>query len=140
MDSAFNLQEYEITVAAIHRNFSPSQLYEHAIRYEKDASIAENGALVAYSGAKTGRSPKDKRVVKHANSEADVWWGPVNIPLDARSFAINRERARDYLNTRDRLYCFDDTAAKKLARLFIDNFKQYESGASAEVRAASPAL
>jgi 5-methyltetrahydropteroyltriglutamate--homocysteine methyltransferase len=38
-------------------------LYEHAIRYEKDASIAENGALVAYSGVKTGRSPKDKRVV-----------------------------------------------------------------------------
>jgi len=45
-------------------NLPPSALYEHAIRYEKDASIAENGALVAYSGAKTGRSPKDKRIVK----------------------------------------------------------------------------
>jgi phosphoenolpyruvate carboxykinase (ATP) len=31
-----------------------------------------------------------------------------------------------------------DAAAKKLAALFIDNFKKYESGASAEVRAASP--
>jgi phosphoenolpyruvate carboxykinase (ATP) len=31
-----------------------------------------------------------------------------------------------------------DAAAKKLARLFVDNFKKYESGASAEVRAASP--
>src|SRR5262249_8316562 len=31
-----------------------------------------------------------------------------------------------------------DAAAKKLARLFIDNFKKYESGASPEVRAASP--
>ena len=39
-----------------------------------------------------------------------MWWGPVNIPLDAHSFAINRERARDYLNTRERLYCFDGFA------------------------------
>jgi phosphoenolpyruvate carboxykinase (ATP) len=110
MGNAFNLQDYDLTVAEIHRNLSPSHLYEHAIRYERDASIAENGALVAYSGVKTGRSPKDKRVVKHPNSEADVWWGPVNIPLDAHSFATNRERARDYLNTRDRLYCFDGFA------------------------------
>lgn len=110
MDTAFNLRDYEITVAEIYHNLPPSQLYEHAIRYEKDASIAENGALVAYSGVKTGRSPKDKRVVKHPNSEADVWWGSVNIPLDAHSFAINRERAHDYLNTRERLYCFDGFA------------------------------
>src|SRR5262245_43399949 len=110
MDSAFNLQDYDITVAEVHRNLPPSQLYEHAIRYEKDAGIAENGALVAYSGAKTGRSPKDKRVVKNPKSEADVWWGPVNIPLDEHAFAINRERARDYLNTRERLYCFDGFA------------------------------
>src|SRR5262244_2349151 len=110
MENPLNLHDYDITVGEIHHNLSPSRLYEHAIRYEKDASIAENGALVAYSGAKTGRSPKDKRVVKHANSEADVWWGPVNIALDANSFAINRERAHDYLNTRERLYCFDGFA------------------------------
>src|SRR3954447_14317346 len=110
MNPSFNLREYDLTVAEVHRNLPPSRLYEHAIRYEKDASIADNGALVAYSGAKTGRSPKDKRVVKHPESEADVWWGTVNIPLDAHSFAINRERARDYLNTRDRLYCFDGFA------------------------------
>jgi phosphoenolpyruvate carboxykinase (ATP) len=110
MVKAFNLQDYDIAVAEVHRNLPPSQLYEHAIRYEKDASIAENGALVAYSGVKTGRSPKDKRIVKHPSSEADVWWGPVNVPLDAHSFVINRERARDYLNTRERLYCFDGFA------------------------------
>jgi phosphoenolpyruvate carboxykinase (ATP) len=109
-NNSFNLRDYDITVAEIHRNLPPSALYGHAISYEKGASIAENGALVAYSGVKTGRSPKDKRVVKHPDSEADVWWGPVNIPLDAHSFAINRERARDYLNTRDRLYCFDGFA------------------------------
>jgi phosphoenolpyruvate carboxykinase (ATP) len=81
--------------AEIYRNLPPSVLYEHAIRFEKDASIAENGALVACSGAKTGRSPKDKRVVQHPDSEKDVWWGSVNIPCDLRTFAINRQRALD---------------------------------------------
>src|ERR1700752_912124 len=103
MADAFNLRDYNITVAEIHHNLPPSSLYEHAIRYEKDASIAENGALVAYSGLKTGRSPKDKRVVKNVGSENDVWWGTVNIPLAPHSFDINRQRAQDYLNTRERL-------------------------------------
>jgi len=107
---AFDLKDHELTVAEIHRNLPVGMLYEHAIRYEKGASIADNGALVAYSGAKTGRSPKDKRVVKNSASERDVWWGSVNIPLESGAFAINRERARDYLNTRERLYCFDGFA------------------------------
>ena len=106
----FNLQDYGITVSEIHHNLAPGLLYEHAIRYEKESSIAENGALVAYSGEKTGRSPKDKRVVRHPDSESDVWWGAVNIPLAPQSFATNRESALDYLNTRDRLYCFDGFA------------------------------
>jgi phosphoenolpyruvate carboxykinase (ATP) len=110
MNNSFQLDEHDITVAEIHRNLPPCLLYEHAIRYEKDAAIAANGALVAYSGEKTGRSPKDKRIVEHSASKDDVWWGPVNIPLDAHTFAINRERACDYLNTRDRLYCFDGFA------------------------------
>jgi phosphoenolpyruvate carboxykinase (ATP) len=110
MGGKFDLREYGLTVGEVNHNLPPSVLYEHAIRYENDATIAESGALVAYSGGKTGRSPKDKRVVKHPDSEAEVWWGPVNIPLDAHAFEINRERAHDYLNTRERLYCFDGFA------------------------------
>ncbi len=108
--NSFSLKQHELTVGEIHRNLPPSVLYEHAILYEKDAHIAENGALVAYSGSKTGRSPKDKRVVKQGVSENEIWWGAVNIPLDPHAFAINRERARDYLNSRERLYCFDGFA------------------------------
>jgi phosphoenolpyruvate carboxykinase (ATP) len=104
------LKKHGLNVAEVHHNLPASSLYEHAIRYEKDARIAENGALVAYSGVKTGRSPKDKRLVRHAESEKDVWWGPVNIPCDASTFAVNRQRAIDYLNTRERLYCVDGFA------------------------------
>jgi phosphoenolpyruvate carboxykinase (ATP) len=99
MTDSFNLQDYGLTTAEIHRNLPVGALYEHAILYEKDGHIAENGSLVAYSGVKTGRSPKDKRVAKQSPSENEVWWGTVNIPLDPGTFALIRERARDYLNS-----------------------------------------
>src|SRR4029078_702093 len=108
--SAFTLNQHGLAVTEVHRNLPPSALYEHAIRHEKDASIAENGALVAYSGVKTGRSAKDKRGVEASASKNDIWWGPVNIPCDERTFQINRQRALDYLNTCERLYCFDGFA------------------------------
>jgi phosphoenolpyruvate carboxykinase (ATP) len=73
LTNSFDLGEHELRVKEIHRNLPPSFLYEHAIRYEKEATIAENGALVAYSGEKTGRSPKDKRIVKNPASEKEVW-------------------------------------------------------------------
>ena len=103
----FDLRDQGLTVREVYRNLPPSTLYEHAIRYDPNACIAENGALVAYSGTKTGRSPKDKRVVKNPQSQGDVWWGDVNVPLDQQTYGIMRERARDYLNICERLYCVD---------------------------------
>jgi len=108
--NSFDLREHQLTAAEIGRNLPPSVLYEHAIRYDKEATIAENGALVAYSGEKTGRSPKDKRIVKNPVSEKDVWWGTTNVSLDPQSYRSVRQRALDYLNICDRLYCFDGFA------------------------------
>ena len=108
--SLIDLAPHKITVKTCHRNLPPSRLYEEAIRHEAGTTISDRGALIAYSGEKTGRSPKDKRVVKQAPSADDVWWGPVNFPLDEPTFMINRERAIDYLNTRERLYCVDGYA------------------------------
>jgi phosphoenolpyruvate carboxykinase (ATP) len=108
--NSFDLGPHGLNVKELYRNLPPSVLYEHAIRYEKEATIAENGALVAYSGEKTGRSPKDKRIVKNPASEKEVWWGTTNVPLDPKSYRTVRQRALDYLNVCDRLYCFDGFA------------------------------
>jgi phosphoenolpyruvate carboxykinase (ATP) len=110
MAAAFNLDAHGISVPEIHRNATPAFLYEAALRHEKGAAISSTGALIAYSGKKTGRSPDDKRVVDEPEVRDDVWWGKVNIKLDAQSFTINRERAIDYLNTRERLYVVDGFA------------------------------
>ncbi|MDZ4686246.1 MAG: phosphoenolpyruvate carboxykinase (ATP) [Planctomycetaceae bacterium] len=107
MTTTFDLSVHGLSVKEVLRNPAPSRLYEEAIHFEPGTTIADSGALIAYSGEKTGRSPQDKRVVRHQQSEKDVWWGPVNFPLDELTFMINRERAKDYLNTCPRLYVID---------------------------------
>lgn len=105
-----DLSPFGIKVEDVRRNVVPAVLYEDALRNEPTAAIAHSGALAITSGEKTGRSPHDKRIVKASPSDADIWWGAVNLPIDQHTFEINRERARDYLNTRDRLYVVDGYA------------------------------
>lgn len=103
----FNLSQYGIDVKEIHRNSSVPVLYEIGLRREKGTAISDTGALLVYSGEKTGRSPKDKRIVRHPDSENNIDWGEINIELDEHVFNINHERALDFLNTRDRLFVVD---------------------------------
>lgn len=98
---------YNLKPQNLYRNASPAKLYKLAILTEDDTELSDKGALIAYSGDKTGRSPKDKRVVKSPESEDSIWWGEVNIPMNAAQFEINKERALDYLGIQDTLYVLD---------------------------------
>lgn len=102
--------ETGLDTSRIFRNSSVANLYEDALRYEEGTVITSSGALATFSGSKTGRSPKDKRIVEEPTSSGDVWWGPVNIKMDEHTFMVNRERAVDYLKTRKRIYVFDGYA------------------------------
>ncbi len=103
----FNLHQRGIEVENIHRNTNVPALYEIGLRKEKGTAISDVGALLVYSGEKTGRSPGDKRIVQHPDSENNIDWGDINIELDEHTFMVNRERAIDYLNTRERLFVVD---------------------------------
>ncbi|OWZ35994.1 phosphoenolpyruvate carboxykinase (ATP) [Cryptococcus neoformans c45] len=105
----FSQAGFDLDRIHIKRNAPVASLYEDAILNE-GAVISSNGALINFSGKKTGRSPKDKRIVFEETSKDDVWWGPVNIKMDEHTFEINRERAIDYLNTRENVYVFDGFA------------------------------
>jgi phosphoenolpyruvate carboxykinase (ATP) len=104
-----DLTPHEITVPVVIRNASPARLYEDAFSREH-AGIVSSGAIAIRSGAKTGRSPADKHLVRSPESERDVWWGPVNHAIDEHTFLLNRQRAIDYLNTRDQVYVCDGYA------------------------------
>ena len=59
------------------RNAAPARLYQDAILFDA-AQITSSGGLATKSGVKTGRSPKDKRVVDQKSVHDDVWWGAVS--------------------------------------------------------------
>jgi phosphoenolpyruvate carboxykinase (ATP) len=58
---------------ALHWNLTAPPLYERAIA-AGEAELAYGGALAAETGVHTGRSPKDKFIVKDAKTERTVWW------------------------------------------------------------------
>ena len=178
---------------------SAAALDKHAIRYEKDSSIAENGAPTAkVAGTEMGVTEPQATfspcfggpflvwhpykyaellAAKMKQHGARVWlvntgWGggaygtgkrislKHTAPSSTRSMtALSRsqDRARSDLGfdvatecpgvPRDilapRAVWADasayDTTARKLADLFRENFKKYESGVSAEIKAAGPA-
>ena len=79
----FSQAGFDMDRIQIKRNAPVALLYEDAIRNE-GAIISSSGALINFSGKKTGRSPKDKRIVYEETSKDDIWWGSVNIKMDER--------------------------------------------------------
>jgi len=60
-------------LAAVHWSLGAPLLYGEALK-RGEAQIAGGGALVAETGAHTGRSPRDKFIVRDATTEKGVWW------------------------------------------------------------------
>jgi phosphoenolpyruvate carboxykinase (ATP) len=115
---SFDLSQYGITGETtnhgidgytILRNPSVAKLYSIAIPQER-YTLGNNGALIAFSAPKTGRSPKDRRIVEEDSTKADIWWGDINIPLAEASYALNKQIAVNYLNCRDTIYVIDGFA------------------------------
>jgi phosphoenolpyruvate carboxykinase (ATP) len=72
------------TSASVFYNLQAPDLYVQAIR-RGEAELSADGALVAYTGQHTGRSPKDKFIVRDENTDAAVWWN-ANQPMDRQAF------------------------------------------------------
>lgn len=110
MSSAIDLKSlYGIEATKVFRNLHPAVLYEHGVLHD-GSSISASGALIALSGEKTGRSPKDKRIVREPSSEEDIWWGSINMELPPESFQKNRDIATSYLSGCERVYIVDGFA------------------------------
>lgn len=114
-----HLDKLGITNKNIVFNPSVPELYEYAVEPETAAqvnplvyptTITSTGALSVASGARTGRSPNDKRVVMDDTTKDVIWWGKVNIPIPPDAYAKNRRRAVDFFNTKKQLYVIDGYA------------------------------
>jgi phosphoenolpyruvate carboxykinase (ATP) len=83
-------------VAAAYWNMTPAELVEEAI-VRGEGRLVDSGALAADTGEFTGRSPKDRFIVKDSITENAVWWGDVNIPFDSQKFDLLYHRVCAYL-------------------------------------------
>ncbi len=84
----------------VHVNLTSAQLIELAL-LRQEGQLTANGALVAKTGERTGRSPADRFIVKEAGSEADIEWGNVNRPFDAGKFDVLWGRVEAYLSEKE---------------------------------------
>ena len=91
---------------AVHENLPPARLIEAAVR-RREGMLAESGALVAKTGKRTGRSPKDRFIVEDEVTRDKVDWGAVNKPFSTEAFEAILDKATSYLSNLEEFYVVD---------------------------------
>lgn len=75
--------------------------------YEKGV-LTNTGAVAVDTGIFTGRSPKDKFIVKDATTEKNLWWdGVINRPTTPEVFDHCKNLVTKQLSTAKKLYVVD---------------------------------
>lgn len=105
-----DLSNLGIVSPTIHANLSSEALIQLALETEDRSILSDTGALIVYSGEKTGRSPKDKRIVLEESTKENINWGDVNQSIDAASFAQSKTNAIDFFKTCNEIYVVDGYA------------------------------
>src|SRR3990167_8068499 len=83
-----------------HTNLSSQELVEIALA-RGEGVLASNQALTVRTGTRTGRSPKDRFIVKDPLTEHTVDWNTINQPLAPEKFDTLWQKASRYLESRD---------------------------------------
>jgi phosphoenolpyruvate carboxykinase (ATP) len=99
-------------------NISAAELIEETVCLGQ-GRLTDSGALAIETGEFTGRSPKDRFIVKDELTEDSVWWGNVNIPFSGDQFEALYNRMKAYINgrdiyVRDAYACADPSFAMKI--------------------------
>jgi len=107
-----SLNEYGIKNAKVNYQLSPDEL--HDISISKGLGVeASSGSLAVNTGEFTGRSPKDRFIVKDDVTKDRVWWGDINIPFEPNQFDKLYNKVVNYLSekelfVRDSYACADE--------------------------------
>src|SRR4029077_6119347 len=99
------LEREGIDTDRVRWNLSEAALYEEALRRDEGV-LAANGPLACRTGQHTGRSPNDKFTVQEPSTDARIWWGKVNRPIEEAQFDALHRDFLNALRTRD-LYVLD---------------------------------
>jgi phosphoenolpyruvate carboxykinase (ATP) len=106
-EQAFDIQNSRVTEhyapVETHIDEEVPQLVTHAVR-RGEGILASNGALGVRTGARTGRSPKDRFIVEEPLTCAYIDWGTINRPFDPEKFEALWARTMAYLARKDEIF------------------------------------
>jgi phosphoenolpyruvate carboxykinase (ATP) len=94
------------TDATIFANLGTAPLVEHALA-NGEGILAKDGPLVVETGKHTGRSAKDKFIVRDGVTENTVWWGKTNVAMTPEHFAALKADFLAALAEKKTLYVAD---------------------------------
>ncbi|HLR22733.1 MAG TPA: phosphoenolpyruvate carboxykinase (ATP) [Pseudogracilibacillus sp.] len=109
----------------VYHNASVPVLVEKILSRD-EGILSETGAIMATTGAYTGRSPKDRFVVKDEETADKVDWGSVNQPIDEDKFDKLYQKVISHLSEQDELFSFKGFAgADESYRLPVEVINEY---------------
>src|SRR4051794_28745374 len=79
---------------------STEELLKKAIA-RNEGQVASNGAFNVSTGKRTGRSPKDRFIVKESSTQNDIDWGKINQPIAEENFDALWQKADQYIQTKE---------------------------------------
>ena len=94
------------TRATLHWNLVTARLVETAVA-RGEGKLSADGPLVVETGTHTGRSPRDKFMVRDAETENTVWWGKTNLAMSPEHFALLKADFLAALHEKEDLFVQD---------------------------------
>lgn len=106
------LDHLSLDPAKVHYMKTPAELIEDSI-LKRQGVLSDTGALCIDTGKFTGRSPKDRYIVKDNITSASVDWGAVNKPFEEDQYQVLKKEVLDYMRQQeiyihDGYVCSDD--------------------------------
>lgn len=111
IDTDRNLEKYGLIDVKAQWNISPQKLQQITVEKGMGQETA-NGTLAVNTGKFTGRSPKDRFIVKDEYTQDAVWWGNINKPIEPSHFDALYNKVSSYISgkevyVRDSYVCAD---------------------------------
>ncbi|NND63875.1 MAG: phosphoenolpyruvate carboxykinase (ATP) [Flavobacteriaceae bacterium] len=95
-----SLEPYKINASKVNYQLSARELHQETL-LKKQGKLASSGALAVNTGEFTGRSPKDRFIVKDDITKDRIWWGDINIPFESDKFDALYDRITGYLEDKE---------------------------------------
>lgn len=91
----------QTVLSTVYNDLSIEELIQHSLN-NNEGVLSDSGALTTQTGHRTGRSPKDRFIVKDTLTENTVDWGVINQPIEPAVFNALWQKTADYLSDRER--------------------------------------